>query len=186
MASRTLTASVIVASLLGLAVATGPAHAAAKEPVSGKRCAVIVGKAPKNGVSPVVGTACSRKSSADALAKATAEVKEAHPGLTPRLSTQTHLLRLYEHANYEYSTGFNYWDAYGLYGPCDGDGYYLRLGTTLPFEWGNVLSSVKGFNQCNYATFTDKGGTKNLNTWLPVPNLGAWNDNVGVIRTMHR
>ncbi|WP_157630692.1 hypothetical protein [Kribbella catacumbae] len=176
-----------VASVAALLSSTTVSSAVDAQPdlrTEGQECAIIIGKSPAGQASPTLGAACSSVSADAALAAAETQ---ANPGRNRKVmgsavaQSSTLLMRYWEHINYQ---GTSY-KVYGAAGPCDADGYSFYPDSG-PWSWGDVMSSVEGFNGCNWAKFVHQNGTTVRSYWLPVRDLGAVNDNVSYIKVSHR
>jgi hypothetical protein len=100
-----------------------------------------------------------------------------------RVSAQggTLLMRFWEHQNYE--GGSN--SVIGYAGPCDATGYSIYTNTVW-YQWGDVVSSIWGYNGCNTARLVHQNGVTAGTYRLPMWNLGYYNDNVQFIKVYRR
>jgi hypothetical protein len=148
-----------------------------------QHCAVLVGKAANpGGKSPVQGQACSDKSAAAALAAANSQAAANNrSSALLKATASTLLMEYFEHINHQGS----HYKVYGSAGPCDYSGYSFYPDSGW-LSWGDTMSSVTGYNGCNWAKFVHQNGSTVRSYWLPVANLGAVNDNVGYINVAHR
>lgn len=125
----------VVVSLAAVAVAwaasAAPAQAA---PQPKRRCVIVVGKAGRAEMSPVLSKTCGRGRNTPAQTRAAAG--------------RTLLMEWFEHAHNKPSSLTR---VYGKAGPCDRDGYRLRA----EGFWANRISGFNTWNSCNVATGYD-------------------------------
>ncbi|MFF2073264.1 hypothetical protein ACFVXG_00735 [Kitasatospora sp. NPDC058162] len=178
---RRFTAPVLTACLaLAGALAAAPASSAALRPLpvpEVQYCAAVLGHLPgagADGVSPVLGRACSPGSRADALALADGRTRTAE-----QPADRTLLLEEFKDADYQGGVIYSF---YGDAGGCDGTGYHLINYINVALN----VSSMKGYNNCNAVhLWSTLSVEKTMD--LPASYLGAnFNDAVRELQVFHR
>jgi len=166
--------ALVVGAAAAACLAIAPAALAAPAAPSGKYCATLVDRAPSaDADSPVLSRACSNVSQDDArrhLVRPGARTA-AETGVAAR----TLLMIWYEHAGFQGAAE----GVYGNYGTCDSSGYRLNPNNW----WAHNMSSARGADRCNFATFYNLSQITWWSTWLDTDHLNAeQNDSVGRIQ----
>jgi len=158
--------SALALPLLSVVLAA-PAHAV-PVPSGTEYCAVLISnQLDRDGSSKVLHRSCSSISAEEARRELDA---------TTTLSS-TQLMNWYEHADFGGSVTVIYGDS----GGCDGAGYRVQPNS----YWKTHLSSIKGFNQCNRIRLYNIALSQSAAYYLPLSNLGYYNDNVGLTQVYH-
>jgi hypothetical protein len=125
--SLTAAVAVIAGGALPAAAAAHPGQASPGPRV----CTTVVGKAPTGAFSPVRSTTC------------------VDDGSAPVVASSTLLMEWWQNANNRPTATIN--RIYGDAGPCDGDGYRVRV----EWPWSFLLSGFNTWNSCSIATGYD-------------------------------
>ena len=140
-----------------------PSVQASPPPTEGRFCAVLISKQLDSaGLSKVLHRACSDRSDAEAKARL--------DSVTPLAST--FLMAWYLNAGY----GEPHTNIYGDSGGCDSAGYRVEPSS----YWKVNISAIAGFNNCNRVRVYNIARTQAQTFVLNAPNIGSYNDNVGL------
>ncbi|MGO1050636.1 hypothetical protein [Crossiella sp. CA198] len=158
----------------------------------GAYCAMLVGKAPEGGVSPVRAQACSDVSIEEAKTRLVARYATvAGVGAPVAAAVETRIMVWYENIGYNSEAHGGYPGRmtyiYGDKGGCDNSGYRVKPNSW----WQQNMSSIIGDNDCTVAKIHNRALNSASEFRIKdIPDEGRWlgeySDNVGLTQPFHR